>query len=339
MKSIQLSGARDAALTDFADEPLAAGQVRVRMRRVGLCGSDAHFYDHGQIGRFRLDDGPVVIGHEGSGEVLEVGDGVDGLAVGDRVSIEPGIACGECRECRNGTYNLCVRMTFLGMPPNHGLLRERVVLPARNVHRVPEEVNLDEAALLEPLSVAVWSVQRAQLAAGERVLIAGAGPIGLLVARVAVAEGAAEVIVTDIDRERLDRIGAEPGVKAVDVSGGWDGVPDDLDVFLECSGAPTALDDGMGRLRPRGRAVLVGVPGKPQIAISSTIIRYGELSLTAVHRYAGTWPRAIELLATGKVGLSDLVTARYSLSETPTALLDAAERRVALKAMIEVDAS
>ncbi|MFJ4406153.1 alcohol dehydrogenase catalytic domain-containing protein [Streptomyces sp. NPDC088910] len=343
MRALTLRGAHDAALGETDEEALGADDVRVAVARVGLCGSDTHFYAHGRIGAFRLT-GPHVLGHEASGTVLETGDRMTDLAPGDLVAVEPGLWCGRCRECLAGTYNLCARMRFLGMPPHAGLARERVVLPRRAVHAVPAAMTATRAALLEPLSVAVWAVGRAAVLPGEQVLIAGAGPIGTLVARVALAEKAGRVIVADVDERRLARLAhSTPGVETAHVGAdpgtAFQDVAADLDCYLECSGAPTALDDGMTRLRPRGRAVLVGVPAAPTITLSSTLIRYRELTLTTVHRYAHTWPRAIELVSSGAVEVDDLVSDHYALEEGPKALADAAAGRVAMKAMISVDAS
>ncbi|SFF39243.1 L-iditol 2-dehydrogenase [Actinacidiphila alni] len=347
MRALTLRGAHDAAIAETDDEPLGAGDVRVAIAQVGLCGSDTHFYAHGRIGAFRLT-GPHVLGHEASGTVLETGGEVTDLVPGDRVAVEPGLWCGRCRECLAGTYNLCADMRFLGMPPHAGLARERVVLPRRAVHAVPAGMTATRAALLEPLSVAVWAVGRAAVQPGEQVLIAGAGPIGTLVARVALAQKAARVIVADVDDRRLARLAeSTPGVETAHVGtgsadgagNGFQDVAADLDCYLECSGAPTALDDGMTRLRPRGRAVLVGVPAAPTFALSSTLIRYRELTLTTVHRYAHTWPRAIELVSSDAVEVDDLVSDRYRLEEGPRALAEAAAGEVAMKAMISVGAS
>ncbi len=334
MKALALHGARDARLIDLAEAELGPGEVRVQLAVVGLCGSDAHFYSHGQIGAFRLD-GPLVIGHEGSGTVVEVASDVGGLSVGQRVAIEPGVYCGSCHQCRLGAYNLCSNLRFLGMPPNHGLLSERAVLPARQCHPVPDTVDDEAAALLEPLSVAIWAAERGQARLDDSVLITGAGPIGTLIARVVHAAGASRVTLVDVDQQRLRAAAALPWAEAVPASRLAELEPE-FSLFFECSGASTALNDGLLRLGPHGRAVLVGVPSTPEIAISSTITRYRELTITTVHRYAHTWPHAVDLVGRGAVAVSDLVTNRYTL-DTALAALDACvAHQVTGKAVVRI---
>jgi L-iditol 2-dehydrogenase len=335
MKAAALYGARDLRLVEVDEQSLAGNEVRVGVARVGLCGSDLHFYVHGRIGAFDLR-GPQIIGHEAAGVVVETGIAVRNVRVGDRVAIEPGRPCGACAECRRGTYNLCPDMAFMGMPPLLGCLAERAVVGESMVHRIPDAMTLEEAALLEPLSVALWSITRGSVSLGERVLIAGAGPIGVLVARVARAAGASAIVLLDVDPSRLARLAAEPRVNGVDVSRGWGGVPDDYDCYFECTGAPAALGEGLKHLRRRGRAILVGVPSTAEIPIPSIVPRFRELTITTVHRYAHTWPRAIELVSSGLVPVQDLVTQRYPLAEAPRALEDSAARRTGLKSMVTV---
>jgi L-iditol 2-dehydrogenase len=335
MKAAALFGARDLRLIE-ADEPvLGPGLVRIAVGRVGICGSDIHFWEDGRVGAFSLD-GPQILGHEAAGTVVEVGHGVTTLAPGDRVAIEPGLACGHCPECLQGTYNLCPHIAFMGMPPTPGSLSERVVIPARFAHRLPDALSLDAGALLEPLSVALWSCTRAEIRLGDRVLIAGAGPIGTLVARVALASGAVEVVVVDVDSARLASLPTEPGLRGVSVADGWEPVPDEFDRYLECSGAPKALADGLSHLRRRGWAVLVGVPPTPEIAIPSVLPRFRELTITTVHRYAHSWPTAAALVAGDRVRIDDLVGRHFALDEVGAAFEAAAARSVGLKAMIDI---
>lgn len=335
MKAAALFGARDLRLVEV-DTPVPAGdQVLVAPARVGICGSDVHFYAHGRVGAFDLR-GPQVIGHEAAGIVVGVGPAVADLAIGDRVAIEPGHACGTCRECRGGMYNLCPRIVFMGMPPTNGSLAELTVVPERFAHQIPAAMTLEEGALLEPLSVAIWSCTRAEVALGERVLVAGAGPIGVLVARVAAAAGAAEIVIVDIDGARLAAIEGAPRTRIVDVSAGWDRVGDDFDCYLECTGATTALADGLAHLRRRGRAVLVGVPAVPEVPIPSVLTRFRELNITTVHRYAHTWPIAITLVSSGLVRVADLVGSHFSLDDVVGAFEAATAKTVGLKAMIVI---
>ena len=178
------------------------GEVVVRVGSVGVCGSDTHYYEHGRIGRFVVEE-PLVLGHEAAGEVTEVGPGVTRLTVGQRVSIEPGVPDLTCEQCLAGRYNLCPNMRFFATPPFDGALAEYVVVHEAFAHPVPENVSDDAAALLEPLSVGIWACRKARVTAGDRVLVTGAGPIGLVCVQAALAFGATEVVVSDVNPARL----------------------------------------------------------------------------------------------------------------------------------------
>ncbi len=335
MKAAALFGANDMRLVDIDDGPLGPHDVRIGVARVGLCGSDVHFFAHGRVGAFDLDT-PLVIGHEAAGVVVEIGSSARGVRVGDYIAIEPGRPCGSCAECRGGSYNLCPSMAFPGLPPNPGYLAERVVIPERCAHVIPPEMTLEEAALLEPLSVALWAYSRGPAAFGGRVLIGGAGPIGVLVARVARAAGAAEVTVTDVDPLRLAALSGEPRVTAVDVSNGWDRIDDDFSCYYECTNAQDTLREGLAHLRRRGTAVVVGVPPNPGVSIPSIPMRFRELSVTYSFRYASTWPRAIAAVSRGLVRVADLVTSRYQLDDALGAFEACVRHQVGIKAMVVV---
>src|ERR671917_2518182 len=168
------------------------GEVVVRVRAVGVCGSDTHYYEHGRIGRFAVQ-APLVLGHEAAGEVTDLGPGVTRLVVGERVSIEPGVPDLTCEQCLAGRYNLCPNMRFFATPPIDGAFAEYVVTHEAFAHPVPDTISDDAAALLEPLSVAVWACRKGRVTAGSRVLVTGAGPIGLVAVQVARAFGATEI--------------------------------------------------------------------------------------------------------------------------------------------------
>ena len=164
-----------------APEP---GEVLIRVRSVGICGSDIHYFEHGRIADFVVES-PLVLGHEASGEIVALGQGVTDLSIGDRVALEPGVPCGSCTQCRAGRYNLCPDVHFFATPPVDGAFAEYVTLPRAFAHRVPDNVSFDAAALLEPLSVGVWACQKGDVRLGTRVLITGAGPVGVMAALVA----------------------------------------------------------------------------------------------------------------------------------------------------------
>jgi L-iditol 2-dehydrogenase len=321
-----------------------AGHVLVAVRSVGVCGSDVHYFQHGRIGDFVVR-APLVLGHEVSGVIVAVGAGVAADRVGSRVAIEPGAACGACAPCKAGRYNLCPQMRFFATPPVDGALAEYVEVRADLAFALPAAVSDDAAALLEPLSVGIWATGKAGLTPGGSVLIAGAGPIGLVTAQVARARGAATVVVSDIAPERLaaaERSGATATMLAgAGQDGGGDGGGDsaaagpgaEFDAFIDCSGAPSAVTAGLRMLRPAGTAVLVGM-GADELPLPLGLIQRYELTVTGTFRYANTWPAAIALAASGAVDVDALVTDRYPLDQADTALT-ATTRPGTIKSIIE----
>lgn len=308
------------------------GEVLVRVGSVGVCGSDVHYYEHGRIGPYVVEQ-PLILGHEAGGTVAAVGRGVEGTPVGQRVSIEPGIPCRSCGECLAGRYNLCPSMKFFATPPYDGAFAEYVVMPAPFVHPVPDGVSDDAAALLEPLSVGVWACRRGGVTGGSRVLVTGAGPIGLVAAQAARAFGATEVVITDVNAERL-ALGKQLGATALDVS--QTSIADagfQPDVLLECSGNERATRDGILAMTRAGRAVLVGM-GDDEISLPLPHIQNFELVLTGAFRYANTWPTAIALVATGAVDLDALVTGVYDLDSVENALTAGRRDPTAVKAVV-----
>jgi L-iditol 2-dehydrogenase len=295
------------------------GEVLVRVASVGVCGSDTHYYDHGRIGRFVVDS-PLVLGHEAAGEVAALGPGVTSLTVGQRVSIEPGVPDLTCPQCLAGRYNLCPGMRFFATPPIDGALAEFVVVHAAFAHPVPDCISDDAAALLEPLSVGLWACRKGRVTAGSRVLVTGAGPIGLVGVQAALAFGAIEVVVSDVNPARLalaQELGATEVVDARTAS--VTDLPRPPGVLLECSGHPPAIGQALRALDRAGRAVLVGMGGD-EVALPLSVVQERELEITGTFRYAGTWPTAIALVASGRVDLDRLVTGTYGLHQAEEAL-------------------
>ncbi|MDQ2756660.1 MAG: NAD(P)-dependent alcohol dehydrogenase [Actinomycetota bacterium] len=288
----------------------------VQVEAVGVCGSDTAYYTVGRIGDYVVD-GPIVLGHEASGQVVAVGDDVTQVTVGDRVAIEPGTPCRDCRECLAGRYHLCPDLVFLATPPYDGALVQRLTIDSRNLYRMPDTMTYEQGALLEPLSVGIWGCLRAGLRPGDDVLVTGAGPVGLLAAAVARAFGAARVVVTDSSEFRLalaERMGLQ--VERADAATG-----DAFDVLLECSGASGVLGASLRRLRPAGRAAMIGMPKEELVGLPLSQLNVNELTLSLVNRYNHTWPLAIELVSSGRVDVLPLVTHHFSLSETAEALM------------------
>jgi len=309
-------------------------EVLVEVSAVGVCGSDVHYYEEGRIGSFVVEE-PLILGHESMGTVVALGEGATKHEAGDRVTLEPGIPDGTCRECRAGRYNLCPNVRFFATPPIDGAFANYVTVFEDFAFSLPDELSDNAGALMEPLSVGIWANRKAGTRAGDRVLITGAGPIGLLAMQVALAEGATEVAVTDVAEERLNLArktgatrtvnGAEEPLSETDI---------EADALIECSGNERALGDGIRCLRPAGTAVVVGMGPEEMTSVPLAFVQTSEIWLTGTFRYANTYPAAISLAATGKVNLDAIVTSAYGLEETDSALRASQEDPANVKPMV-----
>ncbi|WP_244632381.1 NAD(P)-dependent alcohol dehydrogenase [Microbacterium sp. Se63.02b] len=306
-------------------------QVIVRVNAVGICGSDVHYFHEGRIGDFVVEE-PLVLGHE-SGSDRRGRRRRRRLPRGERVSIEPQRPCRVCEFCRSGRYNLCPRIEFYATPPIDGAFAEYVAISNDFAYTVPDAVSDDAAALMEPLSVAIAAIQKAGVRPGSRVLITGAGPIGIVTAQTARAFGAAAIVISDPMAERREvalRFGA---TEAVDPASGPLGTG--YDAFIDASGSPVAVKQGISALKPGGVAVLVGM-GADEIALPVSTIQNRELVVTGIFRYANTWPTAIQLVASGAVDLDALVTGSFGIREVREAL-DSASHPSTLKSIVRPD--
>jgi L-iditol 2-dehydrogenase len=333
MRTSVLHGVHSIALEERAVPEPGPHEVLIQVSSVGVCGSDVHYYEHGRIGGYVVEK-PLVLGHEASGIVAALGPGASRHSVGQRVSLEPGVPDFTCDHCRAGRYNLCPNVRFFATPPIDGAFSEYVVLHEEFAHQVPDSLTDDAAALLEPLSVGVWACRKGRVSAGDRVLVTGAGPIGLVAAQTALAFGATEVVVSDVNPARL-RLAVELGCTgAIDV--GATPLADagfEPDVLLECSGQPPAIGAAVRTLARAGRAVLVGMGGD-EIPLPLSYVQEHELEVTGTFRYANTWPTAIALAASGRVDLDRLVTGRYGLAQVEAALVSGLRDRASVKAIV-----
>ncbi len=324
---------RQVELRETAVPEPGPDQVLVEVAAVGICGSDVHYFDHGRIADFVVRE-PLVLGHEASGTIRAVGSAVTDRAVGQRVAMEPQETCGRCRECQSGRYNLCPDVRFFATPPIHGAFAEYVILAAHRAHPVPDSLSDEAAALIEPLSVGVWAGQKAQIQPGDRVLVIGAGPVGLLCADVARARGAGWVGVSDTNDHRLEVAAARGATQTINaLEGPLADQIEPVDVVLECSGATPAVQSAFAVARPAARIVLIGL-GNPTIELPVSVIQVKELLVTGTFRYANCYPSAIALAASGAVDLDGLVTAKFGLEQVAEALSVAKTDVHTLKPMV-----
>ena len=319
-------GAPSGAATGSADGA-AAGEVRLRVLSVGLCGSDLHWFSHGAIGDARIAR-PLVLGHEIAAVIDE------GPRRGTRVAVDPADPCGVCPICEGGHEELCVTMRFAGHSTTDGGLRDTMTWPERLLHPIPDAIGDAEAALLEALGVAIHAVDVGEVRPGMRVVVVGCGPIGLLVVAALRARGIDDVLATDLLPHRVAaarRAGAREAWLA-DPDGDGDGSAPTLDasadVVFDCAGDAPAVEAAVRLASPAGRVVLVGIPGDDRTTFSASTARRKGLTLVVSRRMtAPDLDRAIELAATGRVDLGWLVTDRFALADAPRAFEALAARR------------
>jgi L-iditol 2-dehydrogenase len=295
-------------------------EVLVEISAVGVCGSDVHYYEHGRIGDFVVRE-PLVLGHEAAGRVAAVGSEVGRHAVGDRVTLEPGVPCGRCRQCRAGRYNLCPDVQFFATPPVDGAFANYVAIHEDFAFALPDALTDEEGALMEPLSVGLWACWKGKVGPDTSVVVTGAGPIGQLALQVARALGATDVAITDVNPHRLavaEEAGATRALNIGEEPLAESGL--EADVLLECSGHPDAVRDGILALRPAGTAVMVGMGPGAEATVPMAAIQSREIWLTGTFRYVNTYPAAIALAADGRVNLDAIVTGHFPLEEAEAAL-------------------
>ena len=329
-----LSSSRTITMEERDVPTPAPHEVLVEVKSVGICGSDIHYFEHGRIGSF-IVEGPLILGHEASGQVVAVGADITDIAPGTRVALEPGVPCKECAQCTADRYNLCPDVIFFATPPVDGTFTQFVALDRDFVHPVPEHVSYDAAALMEPLSVGIWANRKAETTAGTRVLIAGAGPIGIVCALVARAVGAGTIVITDTNAARRETA-TSMGFTAVDPTTDALGTFGLFDAFIECSGAPQAILQGIRAVAPAGRVVLVGMSPSGTIEVPLDVIQGRELVVTGTFRYANTYPTAVELVASGAIDLDALVSKTFTLDEVEDALTFNAKDPTAMKVVVRV---
>jgi D-xylulose reductase len=295
--------------------------VRIKIHSVGICGSDVHYYTHGEIGPFKIK-APMILGHEASGTVIKAGDKVTTLKVGDRVCMEPGIPDPNSKATRLGMYNIDPAVRFWATPPVHGVLRSSVVHPENFTFKLPDNVSFAEAAMVEPLAVGVHGATKAQIKPGDLALVMGAGTIGLVTALAALAAGCARVFVTDVDEAKLEIAAGLGSITPINVTqnnpvkeilaatDGWG-----VEIVFECSGNPRAASGVFEPLCPGGRVVLIGGQSEP-IAYDVGAAMVREARVEHVFRYAHVFPRCVAMLSSGAIDVKQLITRKFEFDDS-----------------------
>lgn len=289
-------------------------EVLIRLEYVGVCGSDLHFYEAGRLGNW-IPDGPLVLGHEPGGIVAEVGEGVHGLMVGDKVAIEPGVPCGMCEMCRKGFYNLCPDMSFMAIPKEReGVFSEYCVHPANMCYKLPDHVDTMEGALMEPLAVGFHAAKIAEAEAGQSAAVLGCGCIGLVTIMVLKARGIHNIYAVDVIEKRLEKakeVGARKIVnaKTQNIEELLKSVPGKgVDLVFETAGAEFTTRQAAKLIRNGGRVVLVGMCAEPEIVVDIGSLSAKEGDLKTIFRYRNLYPDAIRAVSEGIIPLKSIVS-------------------------------
>jgi L-iditol 2-dehydrogenase len=328
MKVIRLHGTGDLRQHDEPVPVPGVGEKLLRVTAVGVCGSDLHWFNEAGIGDARLQK-PLVLGHEFSA-ITESGQ---------RVAVDPAIPCGICEYCRRGDPNLCENLIFAGHGSQDGAMREYISWPERCLYPLPDSISDQDGALLEPLGIAIHAVDLAQLRLGMSVGIFGCGPLGLLILQLTGLAGASRIIATDILPHRVAAARSFGADDAQLVSpeildaASLNLDPGGLDVVFEVAGDNSAVEMAISAVRPGGKVILVGIPSDDRTSFTASAARRKGLSLKLVRRMKLTYPRAIDLVASGRVNLLSLVSHSFTLDHSREAFALAA-RRDGLKVVI-----
>tara|TARA_B100001057_G_scaffold410297_1_gene425328 strand:+ start:111 stop:1142 length:1032 start_codon:yes stop_codon:yes gene_type:complete len=331
MKALVLEKKLQLSLRDIdLPKEVRPNDVKIKMHTVGICGSDVHYYTHGKIGPFVVKE-PMVLGHEGSGTVIEIGSNVSNLKVGDRVCIEPGVPDVHSKEYMKGLYNLDPKLTFWATPPDHGCLTPEVVFPSNFVFKLPENVSYAEGAMIEPLAVGLQAAEKAKIIPGETALVMGCGPIGLVIALTALAGGCSKVFIADIVSEKLKMCNNFENLIPIDLNkddpsnvikkntNNWG-----ANIIFEASGATKAYETIFDSICPAGRVVIVGNPMNP-IPMDFATLLTKEIEIKTVFRYAHQYERAINLLSSNKIDVKPMITDTVAFDDSIKAFERAAK--------------
>lgn len=340
MKACVIHGAQNVAIETYETPVPKAGQVLLSFAYGGICGSDLHYFEHGQVGDSILR-GPMVMGHEFSATVSGVGEGVTEFAAGDKVAVTPALPCQTCDYCKKGLSNLCTDMSFMGsaarFPHCDGGFASDLVVEARQCIKVPADADLRHVAMAEPYAVALHAVAMAGDLQGATVLVTGAGVIGQMCATAARAAGAARILMSDIAPAALERakaLGIDEVFDATDAAAmaSLTDAPR-CDAVFEASGAAPALSMALAATKPRGTVVQVGfLPPSAPVNFAKLLTR--EITLVGTYRFINEFAEAVRQIVSGEVDLRPMISADMSLDDPKAAFARALDKTDALKVMV-----
>lgn len=344
MKTAVMTALKTVELQEWAIPVPKDNEVLVKIEYVGICGSDLHYFEAGRIGDFVVN-GPLVLGHEAAGTVVEAGANVKHLHVGDRVALEPGKTCGQCEFCKSGKYNLCKDVIFFATPPVDGVFQEYVAHEAALCFKLPDNVSTEEGALIEPLAVGMHAASQGDAKLGQTAVVTGAGCIGLVTLLALKARGVSKVIVVDIMEKRLEKakeLGADEVIngkeedtvaRIMELTGGRG-----FDLGIETAGSQITASQLIKGANKGATIVFVGYSASGEMTLPIGMALDKELNFKTVFRYRNIYPTAINAVATGKINIKGIVTDYFELDEIQNALMTCVENKADIvKGVVKVN--
>ena len=325
---------------EIKDTPKPApkqGELLIKLCSVGICGSDIHYYKDGRIGDFVVN-APIILGHEASGIVEEVGEGITSFKVGDRVALEPGIPCNNCEHCFKGNYNLCEDVVFFATPPIDGVFCEYVAHPANFCFKLPDSVSFDEGAMVEPLAIGFHAAEIANATVGQKAIVFGAGAIGLVSLLALKAYGVSEIYVVDSVENRLNKA-LELGATGIinftktDILANFS----EIDLILETSGSEIAANQAIRIAKKGAKIVMIGYPHSGKMNLDMSVAINKELEFKTIFRYRHMFPKVISAISKGIINIKPLISHRYNFDNIVEAMEQVANDKESItKAVIQI---
>lgn len=355
MKAALWYGIKDVRLENIEEPKVTKGNVKIKVKWCGICGSDLHEYLGGPIfiptdkpHPISKEVAPVVLGHEFSGEIVEIGEGVTNLKIGDRVAVEPIVACGTCPACQEGKYNLCSSLGFHGLCGGGGGFAEYTVFPAKFVHKIPDGLSFEKAALIEPIAVAIHSLRVGKFMTGQSAIVLGAGPIGLATIEALKAAGASLVIVMQrksVRQEYALRAGADIVIDPTEVN-----VAEEVkrltggigaDISFETTGAKIGFDTGIESIKYNGTMVVTSI-WEEEISINPNTFIFSEKTIVGTIAYRNEFPATMAQMNDGRIKVDGYITKKISLDdivEEGFGVLTGPEKKKHVKILVTPDKS